>query len=85
MRLLAMALLTVLGQEEPGKAGLWEPVDAALRDLCDRYDKVLWLRWSPTTRPSAPRWTPRFWLTSNRKFQIARGMVKRWFSRDHNI
>ena len=43
VRLLVMALLTVLGHDKvPRKAGLWEPVDAALRDLCDRYDKASW-------------------------------------------
>ena len=43
VRLLVTALLTVLGQDKvPRKAGLWEPVDAALRDLCDRYDKASW-------------------------------------------
>jgi hypothetical protein len=43
VRLLAMALLTVLGKDRvPRKAGLWELVDAALRDLCDRYDKSSW-------------------------------------------
>jgi hypothetical protein len=46
VRLLAMALLTVLGKDGvPRKAGLWEPVDAALRDLCDRYDKASWADW----------------------------------------
>ena len=43
VRLLAMALLTVLGEDRVPRAdGLWEPVDAALRDLCDRYDKSSW-------------------------------------------
>ena len=43
VRLLAMALLAVLrkdGEHRPG--GLWGPVHAALRDLCDRYDKSSW-------------------------------------------
>ena len=40
VRLLALALLTVLGQDGvPVTDGLWRPVHAALRDLCDRYDK----------------------------------------------
>ena len=43
VRLLVMALLTVLGQDKvPRKAGLWALMDAALRDLCDRYDKASW-------------------------------------------
>jgi hypothetical protein len=43
VRLLAMALLTVLGKERvPRGHGLWEAADAALRDLCDRYDKAFW-------------------------------------------
>ena len=43
VRLLVMALLTVLGQDGvPRNAGLWGPVHAALRDLCDRYDKSSW-------------------------------------------
>jgi hypothetical protein len=43
VRLLAMALLTVLGQEGvPRGGGLWGPVHATLRDLCDRYDKSYW-------------------------------------------
>jgi hypothetical protein len=41
VRLLAMALLAVLGEGRVLRAAsLWEPVDAALRDLCDRYDKA---------------------------------------------
>jgi hypothetical protein len=40
VRLLAMALLTVLGEDGPPRAGgLWGPVHAALHDLCDKYDK----------------------------------------------
>jgi hypothetical protein len=40
VRLLAMALLTVLGQDQVPRAdALWGPVNAALHDLCDRYDK----------------------------------------------
>jgi Plasmid pRiA4b ORF-3-like protein len=43
VRLLAMALLTVLGEDGVPRAdGLWGPVHAALRDLCDRYDKSSW-------------------------------------------
>ena len=43
VRLLVMALLAVLGREKvPRRDGLWGPVDAALRDLCDRYDKESW-------------------------------------------
>jgi hypothetical protein len=43
VRLLAMALLTVLGQDGVSRAdGLWGPVHAALRDLCDRYGKSSW-------------------------------------------
>ncbi len=43
VRLLAMALFTVLGKETvPRGDGLWEAVDFALRDLCDRYDKPFW-------------------------------------------
>ena len=42
-RLLAMALLTVLGEDTaPYPDGLWEPVNAALDELCDRYDKSSW-------------------------------------------
>ena len=43
VRLLAMALLAVLrkdGEHRPG--GLWGPAHAALRDLCDKYDKSSW-------------------------------------------
>jgi hypothetical protein len=40
VRLLAMALLTVLGRERvPRGQGLREAADAALRDLYDRYDR----------------------------------------------
>jgi hypothetical protein len=43
VRLLAMALLAVLGEDGPPRAdGLWGPVHAALRDLCDKYDKSSW-------------------------------------------
>jgi hypothetical protein len=43
VRLLAMALLTVLGEDTVPRAdGLWGPVHAALHDLCDRYDKSSW-------------------------------------------
>jgi hypothetical protein len=38
-----MALLTVLGEDSvPRAGGLWGPVHAALRDLCDRFDKSSW-------------------------------------------
>ena len=41
--LLAMALLTVLGRDKVRRPdGLWGPVNAALDDLCDRYDKASW-------------------------------------------
>src|SRR6266704_1759907 len=43
VRLLAMALLAVLGEDGvPRTGGLWGPVHAALHDLCDRYDKSSW-------------------------------------------
>jgi Plasmid pRiA4b ORF-3-like protein len=43
VRLLAMALLAVLGEDGvPRAGGLWGPVHAALHDLCDRYDKSSW-------------------------------------------
>ena len=43
VRLLALALLAVLGEDGlPVTDGLWQPVHAALRDLCDRYDKSSW-------------------------------------------
>jgi hypothetical protein len=43
VRLLALALLTVLGQGRAPVAGrLWAPVLEALRVLCDRYDKASW-------------------------------------------
>jgi Plasmid pRiA4b ORF-3-like protein len=43
VRLLAMALLTVLGEDgEHRTGGLWGAVHAALRDLCDRHDKSSW-------------------------------------------
>jgi hypothetical protein len=43
VRLLAMALLAVLGGDGASRAGgLWEPVYARLHDLCDRYDKSFW-------------------------------------------
>jgi hypothetical protein len=43
VRLLAMALLTVLGRDKVRRPdGLWGPVNAALDDLCDRYDKASW-------------------------------------------
>ncbi|HLQ55278.1 MAG TPA: plasmid pRiA4b ORF-3 family protein, partial [Streptosporangiaceae bacterium] len=43
VRLLAMALLAVLGEDGvPRAGGLWGPVHATLHDLCDRYDKSSW-------------------------------------------
>jgi hypothetical protein len=43
VRLLAMALLAVLGEDGlPRADGLWGPVHAALLDLCDKYDKSFW-------------------------------------------
>jgi hypothetical protein len=43
VRLLAMAVLAVLGEGRALRAAdLWEPVHAALRELCDRYDKPSW-------------------------------------------
>src|SRR5713226_2625143 len=43
VRLLAMALLAVLGEDGvPRTGGLWGPVHAALHELCDRYDKSSW-------------------------------------------
>ena len=43
VRLLTMALLAVLRKDgEQRTGGLWGPVQAALHDLCDRYDKSSW-------------------------------------------
>ena len=43
VRLLALALLTVLGEPRmPVTDGLWLPVVTAVRVLCDRYDKEFW-------------------------------------------
>ena len=43
VRLLALALLTVLGEGGTLTAGrLWQPVSEALQVLCDRYDKSSW-------------------------------------------
>ncbi len=43
VRLLVLALLKVLGEDRVPRADrLWDPVYAALRDLCDRYDKSVW-------------------------------------------
>jgi hypothetical protein len=43
VRLLALALLTVLNEDDPPTAdGLWRPVVEALQVLCDRYDKRSW-------------------------------------------
>ena len=51
VRLLAMALLTVLGEDTaPGPDGLWGPVNAALNELCDRYDKPSWEPWHAADR-----------------------------------
>jgi hypothetical protein len=51
VRLLELALLTVLDKDRvPRRAGLWESVDAALRDLCDRYDKASWEAWHAADR-----------------------------------
>lgn len=43
VRLLALALLTVLGEPRmPVTDGLWQPVVTAVRVLCDRDDKEFW-------------------------------------------
>jgi Plasmid pRiA4b ORF-3-like protein len=42
VRLLALALLAVLGDDGAPAAGLWPPVFEALQVLCDRYDKRFW-------------------------------------------
>jgi hypothetical protein len=43
VRLLAIALLTVLGEDGvPRTGGLWGRVHARLHDVCDRYDKSSW-------------------------------------------
>jgi pRiA4b ORF-3-like protein len=43
VRLLAIALLTVLGEDGVPRTGdLWGPVHARLHDLCDQYDKSSW-------------------------------------------
>ena len=43
VRLVALALLTVLGEDgAPVAGGLWQPVFEALQVLCDRYDKRFW-------------------------------------------
>ena len=43
VRLLVLALLTVLGEDGvPVADGLWSAVTEALRVLCDRYDKSSW-------------------------------------------
>jgi hypothetical protein len=43
VRLLALALLAVLGEDgAPVADGLWQPVFEALQVLCDRYDKRFW-------------------------------------------
>jgi hypothetical protein len=43
VRLLALALLTVLGEDgAPVAGGLWQPLFEALQVLCDRYDKRSW-------------------------------------------
>ena len=64
VRLLAMALLTVLGKDGlPLADSLWRPVHAALQDLCDKYDKSLWeplhaadRLWVPTTLSQPLTW-----------------------------
>ena len=51
MRLLALALLTVLGEDgAPAAGGLWRPVLQALEVLCDRYDKRSWEAWGAAGR-----------------------------------
>jgi hypothetical protein len=43
MRLLALALLAVLGEDDaPCTDSLWRPVHAALHDLRDMYHKSSW-------------------------------------------
>ena len=43
VRLLALALLTVLSEDgAPAAGGLWQRVLEALKVLCDRYDKWFW-------------------------------------------
>ena len=43
VRLLALALLTVLGEDgAPVAGGLWQPLFEALQVLCERYDKRFW-------------------------------------------
>jgi len=43
VRLVALALLTVLGEDGASVAGgLWQPVFEGLQVLCDRYDKRFW-------------------------------------------
>jgi hypothetical protein len=42
VRLLALALLTVLGEDGAAVTDLWPTVIEAVRALCDRYDKSSW-------------------------------------------
>jgi len=51
MGLLVLAFLAILdhGGHEPGE-NLWPAVDAALRDLCDLYDKPYWRAWDAASR-----------------------------------
>lgn len=55
VRLLALALLIVLDRDgSPAGEHLWPAVDAALRDLCDLYDKPYGLAWGAAYRYSYP-------------------------------
>jgi hypothetical protein len=58
VRLLVLALLKVLGEDRVPRADrLWDPVYAALHDLCDRYDKPVWGRCAPPTGTTT--WAPK--------------------------
>ena len=71
VRLLVLALLTVLGEGGALIAGgLWQPVSEALRVLCDRYDKYYW------EAGVAPVWR-RLGATSRRRAGRAAGRVRR--------
>ena len=50
--LLVLALLVVLDRDGGAPTGknLWPTVDAALRDLCDLYDKPYWRAWDAASR-----------------------------------
>ena len=51
VRLLALALLTVLSEDgAPAAGGLWRAVLEALEVLCDRYDKRSWEAWGAAGR-----------------------------------